>query len=137
MVVVQAGAWGTPRRRSADAVSPFERMRVLDPAPSPLVVKRIEDRLPKRFPALAGVKLAETWAGMIDVTPDAVPTLGEEPALPGLYYATGLSGHGFGIGPAIGRVMADLLTGRPPGHELARFRPARFSDGSEIVPGPY
>ncbi len=131
------GAWGTPRRWSADAVSPFERMRVLDPAPSPLVVKRIVDRLPRRFPALAGVKLAEAWAGMIDVTPDAVPTLGEEPGLPGLYHATGLSGHGFGIGPAIGRVMADLLTGRPVGHDLARFRPARFFDGSEIVPGPY
>ena len=131
------GAWGTPRRWSADAVSPFERMRVLDPAASPLVVRRIVDRLPKRFPALAGVKLAETWAGMIDVTPDAVPTLGEEPGLPGLFYATGLSGHGFGIGPAIGRVMADLLTARPPGHDLARFRPQRFFDGSEIVPGPY
>ncbi len=131
------GAWGTPRRWSADAVSPFERLRVLDPAPSPLVIKRIEDRLPRRFPALAGVKLAETWAGMIDVTPDAVPTLGEEPALPGLYHATGLSGHGFGIGPAIGRVMADVLTGRPPGHDLTRFRPQRFADGSEIVPGPY
>ena len=33
--------------------------------------------------------------------------------------------------------MADLLTGRPPGHDLARFRPARFFAGSEIVPGPY
>ena len=131
------GAWGTPRRWSADEESPFERMRVVNPPPSPVVVQRINDRLPKRFPALAGVKLAEAWAGMIDVTPDAVPTLGEAPALPGLYIATGLSGHGFGIGPAIGRVMADLLTGRPPGHDLIRFRPTRFSDGSEIVPGPY
>ncbi len=33
--------------------------------------------------------------------------------------------------------MADLLTNRPPGHDLTRFRPTRFSDGSEIVPGPY
>ena len=49
----------------------------------------------------------------------------------------GLSGSGFGIGPAIGRVMADVLTGRPAGHDLTRFRPQRFADGSEIVPGPY
>jgi glycine/D-amino acid oxidase-like deaminating enzyme len=131
------GAWGTPRRWSADETSPFERMRVVNPRPSPVVVQRINDRLPKRFPAMAGVKLTEVWAGMIDVTPDAVPTLGEDPALPGLYIATGMSGHGFGIGPAIGRVMADVLTGRPAGHDLARFRPTRFSDGSEIVPGPY
>ena len=131
------GAWGAPRRWSADQVSPFERMRVLNPAPSDVVVRRIEERLPQRFPDLKGVKLAEAWAGMIDVTPDAVPTLGEDARLPGLYMATGLSGHGFGIGPAIGRIVADLVQGKSPGHELARFRPERFSDGSPIVPGPY
>ncbi|MCH8103157.1 MAG: hypothetical protein IIB28_08385 [Chloroflexi bacterium] len=42
-----------------------------------------------------------------------------------------------GIGPAIGRVMADLVVGRDPGHDLARFRPQRFFDGGAIVPGPY
>ena len=131
------GAWGTPSRWSGDEVSPFERMRVLDPAPSPVVIRRIEERLGERYPALKGVKLAEAWAGMIDVTPDAVPILGEVGQIGGLHLATGLSGHGFGIGPAIGRIMADLLTGRPPGHDLTRFRPDRFSDGSKIVPGPY
>ena len=74
---------------------------------------------------------------MIDVTPDAVPTLGAEPSLEGLFIATGLSGHGFGIGPAVGRIMADLMTAGPPGHDLTRFRASRFFDGSEIVPGPY
>jgi glycine/D-amino acid oxidase-like deaminating enzyme len=131
------GAWGTPRRWSADEVSPFERLRVVDPTPSPIVIRLIEQRLPQRLPALRGVKLAEAWAGMIDVTPDAVPMLGEAPGLPGLYIATGFSGHGFGIGPAVGRVMADLVSGRAPGHDLRRFRPGRFADGSEIVPGPY
>jgi len=131
------GAWGVPRRWNAEEISPFERMRVLNPDPSPAVIRHIEDRLPKRYPALQGVRLAEAWAGMIDVTPDAVPTLGEDHRLAGLYIATGLSGHGFGIGPAIGRVMADLMLGRGPGHDLTRFRPKRFFDGSEIVPGPY
>lgn len=131
------GAWGRPRRWTAEDVSPFERRRVLNPAPSAAVVRRIRDRLPARFPTLKGVKLAEAWAGMIDVTPDAVPTLGEDERIKGFYIATGLSGHGFGIGPAIGRVMADLMQGRDPGHDLTRFRPTRFFDGSEIVPGPY
>ena len=131
------GAWRMTRRWSADERTPFEEMRVLDPAPSPVVVKRINARLAVRFPRLRDVKLAEAWAGMIDVTPDAVPVLGETPGMPGLYMATGLSGHGFGIGPAIGRIMADLLTGRSPGHDLSRFRMGRFFDGSPIVPGPY
>jgi glycine/D-amino acid oxidase-like deaminating enzyme len=112
-------------------------MRVLNPAPSPAVVRHIRERLPRRFPELQDVKIAEAWAGMIDVTPDAVPTLGEDRRVKGLYIATGLSGHGFGIGPAIGRIMADLVVGRDPGHDLTRFRPERFFDGSEIVPGPY
>jgi len=131
------GAWGTARQWTADAVSLFEHMRVLNPDLSPLVVKRIEERLSKRFPKLKGVALAEVWAGMIDVTPDAVPTLGEDAALKGLFFATGMSGHGFGIGPAIDRIVADLVSGRDPGHDLTRFRPQRFFDGSPITPGPY
>jgi glycine/D-amino acid oxidase-like deaminating enzyme len=47
-----------------------------------------------------------------------------------------MSGHGFGIGPGMGRVIADLVTGRATDHDLARFRFSRFSDGSRIAPGP-
>jgi glycine/D-amino acid oxidase-like deaminating enzyme len=46
--------------------------------------------------------------------------------------ATGLSGHGFGIGPGLGRVVADLVRGRNPGHDLSRFRLSRFRDGSSL-----
>ena len=74
---------------------------------------------------------------MIDVTPDVVPMLGETAEIKGLHICTGLSGHGFGIGPGVGRVMADVIAGGNPGHELTRFRPQRFFDGSPIVPGPY
>jgi glycine/D-amino acid oxidase-like deaminating enzyme len=131
------GAWNSPRRWAGDETSPFELMRVVNPPASPTAVKRIEERMPQRCPALKNVKLAEAWSGMIDVTPDALPTLGEDPALKGLYIATGLSGHGFGIGPAIGRIVADLVREAPPGHDLQRFRPTRFFDGSAIVVGPY
>jgi glycine/D-amino acid oxidase-like deaminating enzyme len=130
-------AWGTASRWTADEESPFERMRVLNPEPSQVEAKRIEKRFNDLFPQLSGVRLAEAWAGMIDITPDAVPTLGETPSIGGLFICTGLSGHGFGIGPAIGRIMADLITGRETGHDLTRFRPERFSDSSPIVPGPY
>ncbi|MCP4818037.1 MAG: FAD-dependent oxidoreductase, partial [Shimia sp.] len=49
---------------------------------------------------------------------------------------TGMCGHGFGIGPAFGRVMADLVTGDDVGHDLSRFRLGRFSDGSQMELGP-
>ena len=54
-------------------------------------------------------------------------------AVPGLVIATGMSGHGFGIGPGFGRVVADLVMGNDVGHDLGRFRLERFSDGSPIV----
>ena len=65
-----------------------------------------------------------------------VPVIDHAASLPGLTIATGLSGHGFGIGPGVGRVTADLVMGRDPGHDLSRFRLTRFSDGSKIVIGP-
>lgn len=130
------GSWRIARRWHGGEESPFERLRVLHPAPSPTVLRRLRRRLPRHLPFLNGAGLAEAWAGMIDVTPDAVPMLGEI-GPPGLLVATGFSGHGFGIGPAIGRILADLIAGRDPGHDLARFRPQRFHDGTPIVPGPY
>ncbi len=81
--------------------------------------------------------IEELWAGMIDVSPDAVPYICKAPSPVGLFIGTALSGHGFGIGPAVGRILSDLIRGRPPGHDLSRFRFDRFSDGSPIVPGPY
>lgn len=130
-------AWQSRRHWSGDEVSPFEQMRVLNPPPSEKVRRRLERRLPERAPWLANAGIAELWAGMIDVTPDAVPYICEAPSPRGLFIGTGFSGHGFGIGPGAGRVLADLIQGRPPGHDLSRFRFNRFSDGSPIVPGPY
>ena len=70
---------------------------------------------------------------MIDTLPDVLPVVDHAP-IPGLILATGMSGHGFGIGPGIGRVVADMVTGGRIGHDLQRFRFARFSDGSKIEP---
>ena len=73
---------------------------------------------------------------MIDTMPDVVPIVDHCAALPGLVIGTGMSGHGFGIGPAMGRVLAALVTGGVVGHDLRRFRADRFSDGSAIRLGP-
>ena len=112
-------------------------MRVVNPPPSEEVRRRLAERLPRRVPWLHEAGIAEIWAGMIDVTPDAVPYICEVPALEGLFIGTGMSGHGFGIGPGVGRVLADLVLGRSTGFDLSRFRFERFTDGSPIVLGPY
>ncbi|MDH3716361.1 MAG: FAD-binding oxidoreductase [Gammaproteobacteria bacterium] len=125
-----------PARWQGDERAPFERTRVLNPAPCPWAIAQIRARLARRLPALAKLEFAETWAGMIDVTPDIVPVIDESPSQRGYFVAAGFSGHGFGIGPGAGRVVADLVLGRPPVHDLHRFRLSRFSDGTRIEPGP-
>ena len=119
-----------------DEMSPFEKVRVLNPDPSPKAVRLINEGLERYVPALAGIKIEQSWAGMIDATPDVVPVLDAMPNLPDLYVATGLSGHGFGIGPAVGKVMADMVLGNSIKHNLDRFRFSRFTDGSPVRPGP-
>ncbi len=124
------------QRWSADEPSPFESARVLNPEPSPAALRRIRSMLMQRVPVLADVPLIQGWAGMIDVMPDVVPVMDQIADLPGLFVASGFSGHGFGIGPAAGRIMAALVAGRKPGHDLSRFRYSRFSDGTAMRPGP-
>lgn len=124
------------RRWQDDEVSPFERTRVLNPAPSQEALRKMRLGLTRRLPKLADVAFEEAWAGMIDVTPDVVPVMDQVAGCPGLYLATGFSGHGFGIGPGAGRVMADLVMGRAAAHDLTRFRLSRFSDGTTMRPGP-
>ncbi|MEF3047860.1 NAD(P)/FAD-dependent oxidoreductase [Pseudotabrizicola sp. L79] len=126
-------AWGT--RRNWAGQSPFEAMRILNPAPNRDALGRVQDRFARAFPALGRPRLQAVWAGMIDTMPDVVPVVDHAP-LAGLTIATGMSGHGFGIGPGMGRVVADLVRGRYPGHDLTRFRLSRFSDGSKIRLGP-
>ncbi len=126
--------WRTRRHWSPDAPSPFEAMRVLDPAPNRGAVERLRRRFAAAFPQLGLPAIRAAWAGMIDTTPDTVPVVDHAP-LKGLVIATGMSGHGFGIGPGMGRVVADLVTGTAPGHDLSRFRFGRFTDGSKIDPG--
>lgn len=111
-------------------------MRILDPAPNRAEIERLRDRFARAFPAAGRPGVAASWAGMIDTLPDVVPVIDHVDALPGLTVATGMAGHGFGIGPGVGRVVADLVTGRPAGHDLHRFRLSRFSDGSRIELGP-
>lgn len=129
-------AWGTPRSWSADARSPFEDMRVLNPAPNMGQIRRLLRRFATLFPTLPPARARSVWAGMIDTMPDVVPIVDHMPQIPGLVVGTGMSGHGFGIGPAMGRVLAALVTGDPLGHDLTRFRSTRFDTPGAVRLGP-
>jgi glycine/D-amino acid oxidase-like deaminating enzyme len=122
------------RKWKLDDVTPFEQVRVLDPAPYDDVISEASDALKQWYPAFANMQIADRWGGMIDSTPDTVPVIDAIAKLPGLYLASGFSGHGFGIGPGAGKLMADIVTGAKPCVDPQPFRYSRFIDGTRAKP---
>lgn len=119
------GALGR-RRWRADQFSPMEQARALDPPPDMRVLDGILAGARSVYPQLRNAPAVESWGGMIDVTPDEVPLVGPVAGLEGLMLAGGLSGHGFGLGPGIGLLAAQLATGREPAADPAPFATDRF-----------
>lgn len=77
-------------------------------------------------PALAGAEPAERWADLRPLTADLLPVLGPDPALDGLFYATGYGRNGILLGPLAGRIVADLVTSGRAGPDWTPFSAARF-----------
>jgi len=127
-------AWRTPKKWDLDKASPFEETRVLNPSATPSVLKGIRRNLDKMFPQLANTPIVESWAGMIEASPDIVPIIGPVEKIRGFHVASGFSGHGFGIGPGAGKVIAGMLAGNDTGIDIADLRLSRFFDGSPIKP---
>jgi len=125
-----------PRRWDCDRESPFERERILNPLPDGRVLAEMRRALGRWFPEIAAAPFVETWGGMIESSPDVLPVISAVDNLAGFFIATGFSGHGFGIGPGAGQLIADMVTGKASVATLHPFRLSRFFDGSPIRPGP-
>jgi glycine/D-amino acid oxidase-like deaminating enzyme len=90
-------------------------------------VARIMERASRCIPALGDARYQRGYAGAFDISPDWMPILDQTPVR-GLYVAAGMSGHGFKLSPAVGRMMADLITaGRSDVADLGAFRLDRFA----------
>ena len=87
-------------------------------------------RLHHRFPAAAEATIADAWAGLYDMTPDAHPILGE--VADGIYAACGFSGHGFMQSPAVGKALAEEILGESPSLDLSPYRLSRFEDDASF-----
>jgi sarcosine oxidase, subunit beta len=79
----------------------------------------------RRCPALADAGIAGGWSGLYEMTPDHNALIGEADAPSRLLYATGFSGHGFQMGPAVGEIVRDLYLGREPFVDVAPLSAAR------------
>jgi glycine/D-amino acid oxidase-like deaminating enzyme len=125
-----------PASWELDRPSPFEAIRVLDPPAHPAILRQAHSHATDAFPVLRAMRVAESWGGMIDVTPDGIPVISAVDALPAFFIATGFTGHGFGIAPAAGRLMAQLVMGETPVVDPAAFRYGRFLNGTRPKPSP-
>ena len=111
-------AWSLPSDPVGFDFTPAERSRFYD---------LIWPELVSHLPAWDSLEVVGSWAGLYELnTLDANAIVGEWPSLPGLYQATGFSGHGFQQCHAVGRYLAELITGRPPSLDLGRLGPERI-----------
>jgi sarcosine oxidase, subunit beta len=94
---------------------------------------RLAAAIERRAPALAGVGVASGWAGLYEMTPDHNALIGRAADVGGFLYATGFSGHGFLMGPAVGEVVRDLYLGVEPFVDVSVFDVRRFS-GAGVRP---
>jgi sarcosine oxidase, subunit beta len=86
----------------------------------------------RMMPRVRDVHITRYWAGVIDMSPDGLPILDGSTGVDGLVVVTGLSGHGLALGPAVGRIAADLATEGRTDRPLDAFSLRRFEGDTPI-----
>ena len=114
---------GTGERREF-----WQRRRTVDPPPLKEVARHTVRQLRATFPSLPRIGVESTWAGYIDSTPDQAPVIGPAPGIDGLHILTGLSGHGFALGPAAAEMQAGMVMDKRASVDTRAFRFARFAE---------
>jgi sarcosine oxidase subunit beta len=82
----------------------------------------------ERIPLLEKAEVLRGWGGLYAMTPDENPIIGEMPAIEGFFCATGFSGHGFQHGPAVGRILSEIIADGTTRFNLKPFRYHRFAE---------
>ena len=125
---LQAWRYGfdTNRKWSLEQPTPMETTRILDPRPDKNTLKATLENAQALLPELKNAVIQAQWAGYIDSTPDGVPIIDGNSGISGLLVAAGFSGHGFGIGPGAGHLVADIILGRTPITEIKQYKLSRF-----------
>ena len=127
---------------AAGVIDPAEADAKVDPDSFPRKIDlrfqaETGDLVSRRCPALADAASEGGYASLYAITPDWHPIVGEVPAGSGFHVCAGFSGHGFKLGPAVGVMMADLLTEvAEPQFDPVMFRPERW-DEEQSVDGGY
>ncbi|OYV65324.1 MAG: glutamate-5-semialdehyde dehydrogenase [Actinobacteria bacterium 21-64-8] len=93
------------------------------------VVAQIAARAAGLFPGLRAVRLLRAYVGFRPATPDRMPIIGPDGAVPGLVHATGHEGAGIGLSEATGELVAALVLGHATHVDPVPFAATRFAPG--------
>jgi D-amino-acid dehydrogenase len=99
-------------------------------APSDLRQLGRAEALARRYFPLGRALDPEPWRGSRPCLPDMKPVIGRAARHRGLWFAFGHAHHGFTLGPATGRLLAEMMTGETPFTDPAPYRPDRFRSAS-------
>lgn len=89
-------------------------------------LERVIDAAIHRAPVLEKAEILRGWGGLYAITPDENPIIGAVPEVKGFFCAVGFSGHGFQHGPAVGRILAELISKERTDFDLTPFSHDRF-----------
>src|SRR5262249_48499268 len=82
------------------------------------------------FPIMRGTQIVRCWAGIEARMPDDIPVIGPSATSERVFHAFGFSAHGFALGPIVGAIIAELVTGGRTNLPIAPFRIDRFARAS-------
>ena len=98
----------------------------------PFLVK-VAEKAAHRAPVLNRADFMRGWGGLYAITPDDNPIIGRDMGgVEGFYCAVGFSGHGFQQSPAVGRILAELITSGQTSFDISPFRQERFEEGDLV-----
>ena len=120
--------------------SPAAPGRPYETAVDPAWMDEVAARTRRRVPALVGVAVdrAAAWGGLYEISPDKHAILGRALTCENFYLANGSSGHGVMHAPALGQLLAEIMTGadgRATTLDVHALRPSRFAE-AEAIEGP-
>jgi len=96
-----------------------------DAPPTPIQLRQALPRAQKLFPLSDAID-AKPWMGARPCLPDMLPVIGKAPRHPGLWFDFGHQHHGLTLGPATGRLLAEMMTGETPFADPTPFAVERF-----------
>lgn len=117
--ILIGGGWSSRFQRQGDQLQKNRRPVLID--------RNVAENLKIAcdvVPALGARNLLRSWTGVVGITADQLPILGETPEVPGFFVATG--GSGFTLGPVYGRLMSELILTGKPSHQIDLYSPRRF-----------